>query len=252
MKKANKKGIEYYKQAVELDPNYALAYVGIGSSYVTAAGWYLPPNEAMPQVKAAAQKALELDESLADAHSLLAEYEIWYGWDWVTSEREVKRAIELDTTVGHDTYGMYLAIMGRSDQSIKEMELNQGLFPLDLQVNSDLALFYLRGGLTDKAIEQARKTIELDQNHSAGHKILGLAYERKRNFPDAIASLDKARSLDNNPELIGYLGYVYAAAGKKAEALRIVDEFERIIQQVCPGIQYRYDLCRTKRQRQGV
>ena len=229
-----KKAIEYYKQAIELDPNYAMAYVGIGASYFLAAGWYLPPNEAMPQSKAAALKALDLDESLAEAHSLIASYEVWYGWNWENAEKEAKRAIELNPKVGHDQYSYYLAAMGRMDQSVEEMELYQSLFPLDLVANSSLANMYLFGGQTEKAIEQARKTIELDQNYAPGYKALGLAYARKQMYPEAIASLEKAYSLDNTPELMGYEGYVYATAGKKAEALRIVEQLKSTFSKFAP------------------
>src|SRR4029077_16651354 len=118
------------------------------------------------------QKALELDESLAEAHSQLASYEVWYGWDWKNAEKEARRAIELDPSEGHEAYSNYLAIMGRSSESIDEMELYQSHLPLDLEANSDLAASYINGGQTDKAIEQARKTIEMDQNYASGHKFL--------------------------------------------------------------------------------
>src|SRR5678810_32540 len=97
-----RKAIEYYEQAIEKDPNYALAYVGMGNAYVTASGWYLAPNEAMPKAKTAGLKALDLDNSLADAYRLLGIYEIWYGLDWVTCERNLKRAIELGSTTSHE------------------------------------------------------------------------------------------------------------------------------------------------------
>ena len=121
-----------------MDPNYALAYVGIGGAYVNAAEWYLPTREAMPKVKIAAQKALDLDESLADAHALMTTYENWCGWDWATGEKEAKRAIELDPNTGHGAYAWHLSINGRSDEAIKEMEIEQDVNPLILGTKSDL------------------------------------------------------------------------------------------------------------------
>src|SRR6266851_1255189 len=222
------KALEYYRQAIEIDPNYALAFTGIAYAYNTASDWHLPPNEAMPKVKAAALKALERDNTLAEAHILLGVTAFWYEWDWAACERELKRAIELEpnNAEAHHQYELYLAAMGRIDQAIPEMELARGLAPLDLQLYSDVALVYNFAGRFDQAIEQARKTVEMDQNYWFSYMILGLVYERKGQHPEAIAVLEKAHSLDNNPGITGYLGYVYAAAGKKAEAQKVLDELK--------------------------
>jgi adenylate cyclase len=222
-----KKAIEYYEQAIEKDPNYALAYVGMGNAYITASGWYLAPNEAMPKAKTAGLKALDHDNSLADAYRLLGIYEIWYGLDWVTCERNLRRAIELGSTTSHDPYAFYLTAMGNIDQAITEFRLSQSLNPLNLDTNASLAFGYIFASRYDEAIEQARKTIELDPSYWRGHELLGLAYERKRQYPEAIAALEKARTLDSNPEIMGYLGYVYAVSGKTTEAKRVLDELKR-------------------------
>jgi eukaryotic-like serine/threonine-protein kinase len=222
------KALEYYRQAIEIDPNYALAFTGIAYAYLTASDWYLPPNEVMPKVKAAALKALERDNTLAEAHILLGVTAFWYEWDWAACERELKRAIELEpnNAEAHHQYGWYLAAMGRIDQAIPEMELARGLAPLDLQLNSDVAAVYNYAGRYDQAIEQARKTTEMDRNYWFSYMILGLVYERKGQLPEAIAAVEKAHSLNNNPGITGYLGYVYAAAGKKAEAQKVLDELK--------------------------
>jgi TolB-like protein/Flp pilus assembly protein TadD len=222
------KALEYYRQAIEIDPNYALALTGIAYAYNTASDWYLPPNEAMPKVKAAALKALERDNTLADAHTLLGVTAFWYEWDWEACERELKRAIELEpnNAEAHHQYGFYLAAMGRFDQAIPEIELARGLAPLDLQLNSDVAAVYSYAGRNDQALEQARKTTEIDRNYWFSYLILGLAYERKGKYPEAIAAVEKAHSLDDNPAIEGSLGYVYAAAGKKAEAQKVLEELK--------------------------
>ena len=220
------KAIEYYQKAIEIDPNYALAYHGIASCYNFASDWYLPPNDAMPKAKAAVLKALELDNTLAETHYLLGIIAFWYEWDWITTEREMKRATELDPA--YATYGVSLAAMGKHDEAIKEREMAQRRFPLDLQTNNDLEAVYLYAGRFDQVLDQARKTLEIDQNYWGSYQSLGLAYERKKQFPEAIAALEKARSLDNNPSILGYLGYVYAAAGKKTEAQRVLDELKEL------------------------
>jgi TolB-like protein len=223
------KAIDYYKQAIEIDPNYALAYHGIAEAYNTATDWYLPPNEAQPKAKAAVLKALELDSTLAQAHYTLGVMEFWYDWDWITAEREWKRASELDSS--YSTYPLYLAALGRHDEAIKAQEMRQRSLPLDLQMSMDLEGVYLYAGRYDQVIAQARKTMELDQNYWAAYQDVGLAYERKKQYPEAIAALEKARSLDKNPSILGYLGYVYAAAGKKAEAQRVLDELKELSKQ---------------------
>jgi serine/threonine protein kinase len=221
-----KKGIEFYRKAIEIDPNYALAYIGIAGAYLTASDWYLPPTDAMPKMKAAASKALELDNTLADAHTYLGANANWYEWDWSTGERELELAIELDpaNAEAHHQYGFYLAMMGRTDQAVSEMEKAQGLAPLDINLNSDLAAAYLYAGEFERAIDRARSTIEIDPNYWLSHVLLGIAYERKGQFTDAVTELEKAHSLENGPWVTGYLGYVYAAAGKKAEAQKVLAE----------------------------
>ena len=227
-----KKAIEYYQKAIEKDPNYALAYADIAFSYNFASDWYLAPHEAMPKAKAAALKALELDNTLASAHSNLGVIAFWYEWDWATSERELLRSMELDPTYSHKEYGLYLTAMGRLDEAIREDEIAQGYSPLDLSIYFDFAQLYIYAGRYDQAIEKARKGSELDENYWGSHVALGLAYERKRQFPEAIAEMEKAHSLDNNNAWItGYLGYVYAAAGKKAEAQKVLDELKELSKQ---------------------
>jgi TolB-like protein/Tfp pilus assembly protein PilF len=220
-----RKGIECYEKAIAIDPNYALAYHGIAAAYDYANGYYLPPNESEPKAKAAATKALELDETLAETHFLLGKIVFWYEWDWAAAERHSKRANELDPTYPAD-YPVYLVAMGRFDEAVKAQEAVLQRLPLDLNMNLDSAGILLLAGRYDQSIEQTRKAFELDPNFWWSYQNLGLAYERKKQYPEAIAALEKARQGDVNPSSLGYLGYVYAAAGKKAEALRVLDELK--------------------------
>jgi serine/threonine-protein kinase len=218
------KAIDYYQRAIAKDPKYALPYVGMGWAYNTAANWYLPANEAEPKVKAAALKAIELDDSIAEAYNLLGIYEVWYGMDWEACERDFKRSIDLGSKSAHGGYAYYLLATGKLDQAVAEFKRDQSLNPLNLNTNTNAAFGYVCAGRYDEAIDQARKTIELDPNHWGGYETLGLAYAGKRQYPEAIAALEKARSLDNNNDIKGYLGYVYAISGDSASAHKSLDE----------------------------
>jgi TolB-like protein/Tfp pilus assembly protein PilF len=222
-----RKGIEYYQKAIAIDPNYALAYHGIAAAYDYANGNYLPPNESEPKAKAAATKALELDDTLAETHFLLGKIVFWYEWDWATAEREWKIANELDPTYPAD-YPVYLAALGRFDEAVKAQDVVQQRLPLDLNMNLDSAGILLFAGRYDQSIEQTRKALELDPNFWWAYQNLGLAYERKKQYSEAIAALEKARRVEVSPTSLGYLGYVYAAAGKKAEAQQVLEELKAL------------------------
>ncbi len=225
-----KKGIDYYQKAIAIDPNYALAYHGIALAYDFANGWWVPPKESEPKAKAAALKALELDETLAETHYLLGKIVFWYEWDWATAERHWKRANELDPTYPA-YYPVYLAATGRLEEAVKAQEVVQQRLPLDLNVSLDLAGILLVAGRYDESIEQTRKALELDPNFWWSYQNLGLAYERKKQYTEAIAALEKARFVDNNPSNLGYLGAVYAIAGRTAEAQKALEELKELSKQ---------------------
>jgi TolB-like protein len=221
------KGIEYYQKAIDMDPNYALPYHGIALSYDFANGFYLSPKESEPKAKAAALKALQLDETLAETHYELGKILFWYEWDWAMAEREWKRANELDSSYPA-SYPLYLAATGRAEDAVKAQEMVRQRLPLDLNVNLDLAGILLAAGRYDESIEQSRTALELDSNFWWSYQQLGLAYERKKQYPEAIAALEKASRLDANASSLGYLGNVYAAAGKKAEAQKVLEELKEL------------------------
>jgi len=201
-----------------------LAYLGMAEVYNNASDFYLAPNVAMPKAKAAVLKAIELDNTLAQAHRELGILIFWYDWDWAAAEREMKRAIELDPN--YTMYGLYLAAMGKHEEAIRAQEMTNRRSPLDLQFGMDLSGIYLAADRVDQSIEQSRKTIELDPNYWGGYQELGLGLLQNRQFSEAIAALEKSRSLDKNPSVSGYLGFAYAAAGKKAEAQKLLDELK--------------------------
>jgi serine/threonine protein kinase/TolB-like protein/Tfp pilus assembly protein PilF len=221
-------GIKFFNQSIELDGSYALAHAGLADAYYRLSGAYLPPKEAMPQAKAAAEKALKIDWTLSEAHASLAVILAFYDWEWAEAESEYKRAIEYNpgNASAHHWYGWYLALMGRLDQAITEITQAYELDPGSLEINTDLGLSFFLARQYDQAIEQFRKSIEMDQSFITGHFFLGWAYEQKGETETAIAEFQKVMQLEDAPFIRAALGHVYAASGRRAEAERVLDELQ--------------------------
>jgi serine/threonine-protein kinase len=189
-----RKSVDYFKQAVDKDPNYALAYAGLAQAYILIPNYTRDsPKEPYEKARAAAMKALEIDETLADAHTALATVKNEYDWNFLEAEKEFKRAIELnpnDATT-HQWFGEYLSIVSRMDEAIAEMKRAQELDPLSLIINSELGFTYTENRQYDQAIEQLRKTIEMDTNFPRAHQYLSIAYEGKGMFEEAISEFEK-------------------------------------------------------------
>ncbi len=243
---AAKKAIEYFQQAIEKDPNYALAYAGLADAYQLLSLFAdRPPQESFPKAKETAKRALELDETLAEAHTSLAATLFYYDRNFPEAQREFQRAIELNPNyaTAHHWYGVtYLAKMERFDEAIAELKRAQELDPLSLAINADVGNTYIQARQYDKAIEQLLKTIEMDQSFYFAHWQLGVAYELKGDFKDAIAEYQKARQLNDDPWVLALLGHVSAVTGKRDEALKILDQLKQISKQrfglalVCVGL----------------
>ena len=224
---ALQKSIEYFNQAIDKDPRFALAYAGLADSYVVPAN-RLAPRETMPKAKAAAIQALALDETLAEAHASLGRVLAVFDWDWTNAEKEYKRAIELNPryATAHQWYGGYLSVMGRSDEAIAERERALELEPLSLVINFELGLSYYHARDYDKAIGQFQKTLELDQTFPAVHSYLPAAYEQKGMYKEAIAEFRQSIPLANGSESTiskAGLGHVYAVTGRKGDAAILLD-----------------------------
>jgi len=232
---AAKKAVEYFQQAIEIDPNYALAYAGLADAYQLLNLFAdVSPKEAFPKAKTAAKRALELDETLAEAHTSLASSLFFYDRNYPEAEREFQRAIELNPNyaTAHHWYGVtYLAKMQRFDEAIAELKRAQELDPLSLVINADVGNTYTQARQYDKAIEQLRKTIEMDQSFYFAHAQLGMAYQMKGDFHDAIAEYQKARQLNDDPFVLALLGDIYAVSGRKDEALKILDQLKQLSKQ---------------------
>jgi TolB-like protein/DNA-binding winged helix-turn-helix (wHTH) protein/Tfp pilus assembly protein PilF len=232
---ALRQALRYFQQAVAADPGYAPAYSGLADCYwslgASATVGGLPPRQAMPEAKAAALKALEIDGTQAEAHSSLAMVHLLYDWDLAASEREFRRALELDPeyTTAHHWYSHCLVVLGRTDESLAESKRALELEPLHLVINVHLGWHYLYARQYDQAIEQFRRTLELDPAFPQAQRYAAWAYLQKGMHQEAIASLRAALSLlGRNPEVEGELGHALGVAGRRAEALAMLEGLRQL------------------------
>ena len=229
-KQATEKGIEFFQRAIALDPNYALAYAGLADSYIVLAFHdFVAPHEVMPKAKQATERALQIDETLAEARISLAYIAGVYDWDWLRAEREYKQALGLNPNyaTAHHWYGEHLAINGRFSDAVAELERAQELDPLSLIINSAFGLIFYLARQYDRAIEEHKGTLDLDHNFAHAHFCLGLTYLQKSRFDDAIEELQKAISIvGENPRTIAVLAYAYAISGQMNRAQELFDELK--------------------------
>ena len=226
------KASDYFNQAIATDPKYALAYVGLADSYVLmplyGAG---APRDWYPKAKAAAKEALELDDTLSEAHTSLAYALHVYDLDFDGSTREFQRAIELNPNyaTAHHWYGIeLLASLGRFDEAIREIKRGLELDPLSLPINGALGRTYYFARRYDEAIEQLRKTSEMDPGFYYAHWNLGSTLAAKGAIGAAIGEYQKARALDDDPFVLGLLGHAYASSGNKMEAEKILNQLKEL------------------------
>jgi eukaryotic-like serine/threonine-protein kinase len=225
------KGLDYFNQAIALDPNYGLAYTGLAYNYINQDDWFMPPSEAGPKAKEAAQRALAIDDTDADAHLSLAIELQWYEWNWTAAEIEFKRAIELNpnNSEAHGFYSWFLAPMGRNDEALAEAKRSIQADPLSSLANFIVGSIYVFTRQWDPAIEQLRSAKELDPTYWFDYCYLGRAYEQKGKLPAAIAEFKHALELDkSNTEIWSGLGHAYAMSGNKAEAQKVLDHLKEM------------------------
>jgi tetratricopeptide (TPR) repeat protein len=217
-----KKAIGYFQQSMAKDPNSPLAYDGLADCWLSL-GWYgyLPPKETVPQAKAAAMRALQLDPTLGEAHTSIAFASMNYDWDWSTAEREFRKAIELNPNYAnaHHWYADYLSAVGRHEEAITESKRALELDPVSPIINAWLGWRYFFARQYDLAIEQYLKTLDMDPSFVPAHLVLGLGYEQKSMPEKAIDELKKAVSLSGGSSLyVSALAHAYAVAGRRTEA----------------------------------
>ena len=234
---SQKKAVEYFKQAIAVDPAYALAYAELSVNYSDLAGSsVLEPKEYIPQAERAAQRALELDDSLPEAHYAMS-YLRTYTWDWATSEREIKRTIELNPNLAmaHSGYALYLSVRKRYAEAITETQRARELDPLSIWASTNVGSIYHFAGQYDKAIEEFNKTLELDRNFPLVHVYLGYVYAAKGDYKQAISEYKEAIRLGHDsPSVQIYLGAAYSYAGERDQAESILRHLESSKDYVSP------------------
>lgn len=225
--------LAYFNQAIEEDPNYAQAYSGLADTYALLGDWQyavMPPKEALPKAKAAALKALELDDSLSEAHNSLAFCLEGFDWDFESAGKEFRRAIDLNPgyATAHHWYSWHLSLLGRNAEAIAEMRKAENLDPLSLIINADLAELLLIAHSPDESIQESRKTLEMDANFALAHNQLGQGYLEKHMFGEAISEIQKAIQLSGGtPTFTANLARAYAASGKTAAATGLLNDLKQ-------------------------
>ncbi|MBA3961624.1 MAG: winged helix-turn-helix domain-containing protein [Chthoniobacterales bacterium] len=221
-----RKSMEYFRQAIELDPGYALPYAGLAEAYrslpITSD---IPPQDAFPQSKAAAVRALAIDDTLAEPHATLAFIHFWYDWDWAGAEREALRAIQLNPNYGfaHIAYGHLLSDLARHDEAIAEAERACEVEPVSLIVNALCGAIYYYASRFDEAVARLRRTLDLEPNFWVARLFLGKAYTEQRKYAEALEDFAQAKTISRgNSETIGMIGYVHALRRQPAKARAIL------------------------------
>jgi len=228
-----KKGIGYFQKAIDLDPNYALAYSGVADAYgflaSSTGGWL--PRKAYPKAKAAALKALELDDALGEAHCSLGFSRLLYDWNFAAAEREFEKAIRLSPNYpnAHDGYGFYLKAVGRHTEAIEKCKAAQRLDLLSPFAHVSLGYAYYFARDYDRAIDECGKALEMDKYSTFAYRNLGLAYLQQGKLEKAIAALSKAVTFSSGGLAFeAYLGFAYAHAGRQTEALETLASLQEI------------------------
>ncbi|MGQ0762505.1 MAG: TPR end-of-group domain-containing protein [Acidobacteriota bacterium] len=224
------RSIELFREAIKLDPNFALAYVGVADSFAVMPGYpYMSPAEAMPQAKAAVTKALELDPELPEAHTVAGNIASSYDWNWAEAERSFKRALELDPNlaIAHYRYGLnYLSLMGRHDEAIAEMKRVMELEPLSLIQGANYAGVLMYARQFDAALEQARKTYELDTSHVGVRIWMCHTLNAKGMYAESLSISEK--SMQGDFPISGPAGYAYAKSGQRQKADAVIARLKEV------------------------
>lgn len=222
------KAIEYFQLATEKDPHYALAFAGLADCYSiigSAIVGTVPSQDVAPKAKAAALRALELDDTLAEAQTSLATVRFNYDWDWPGAAQGFQRSIELNPSyaTAYQRYSLYLMAMGRTKESLAQMNRARELDPLSISMSFSLGWRLYMAHQYDQAIEQLQNTLDMDPNFALPRMVLGQAYEQKGAYPQALAELQKAVSASHDsPQMLGALGHFYGASGNRSAAEKVL------------------------------
>ena len=221
------KGFDYFNKAIAIDPNYALAYAGIAYSHNLTTDWLAAPSDAMPKAREAARKAIELDDSLAEAHVELGSVYLLYDFDWAAAEHEFRTAVELGPNYApsHEYYAWYLLSVGRIDESLKEIRVAGQLDPINVEISSVAGWMAYYARHYDESVTELRRCSDLDPTYWACYYFIGEAYEQRHQFPEAIAALQKGDKLAGDSILAARaeLSHAYAMSGQEADARSVLD-----------------------------
>jgi len=226
-----KMAVKVFEQAIARNPPYAPAYAGLALAYYQLTRRsVMPPKEAMSKARHAAEKALEIDDTLADAYAALAVIRSTYDWDWKAAEREFQRALKLSPSHAgiRQAYCRYLLPMGRRDEALREIQRAKELDPLSLTVRRDLSRTYIERREFDRAIEECRRAIELDPSFYLVHASMGNAFTGQGSYTEAVVTLERACALSGrrDPVPLELLGYAKGVMGARAEARKLLDELQ--------------------------
>jgi tetratricopeptide (TPR) repeat protein len=224
----HKKAAEYFNQAIAIDPNFALAYSGLADTYGASStnGW-ISPREGYPKGMIAAKRALELDDSLAEAHATSGALSMFYNLEWTSAERDYKRAIELNPNyeISYELYSYLLSAMGKLDQAVTTAQRGLDAAPLSLPLSEDLTGAYYLARRYDESTRAALKSLEIEPNNFGPYLRLAEIYEVQRMHDAAIQQCQKAIGLvGRRTPLLALMGHAYASSGRPQEALKILDE----------------------------
>lgn len=225
-REGNERAVYCFEHAIEIDYRIALAYSGLADSYIRYDFYGLTePKHVISKARAATARAVELDDTLAEAHTSLGAIKLIYDRDVVGAEREFRLALRLNPKYSHahDGYAHCLLEMNQFDDSLKECRLALALAPFDLEINQHLGWYYLHARQPDLAIEQLMKTLEMGADFYRARILLGMAYVQKKSFSEAITEFVRAGEVEKTPVLLGFLGHAYGMAGRK-EAAEVLDE----------------------------
>jgi len=220
--------IEYFQRTTEQDPNYASAFAGLASAYANLSSNYRAPREVMPQAKAAALRALELDQNLAEAHTWLGFVSINFDWDAVTAEKELKRATELNSSYSdaHNIYAWCLSGMGRHEQAIAEAKRAMELDPFSRVTYGDAGWVLLMARKYDQAVRESQIVAERQPDFGYAHAVLGLSYAENGRYSEAVKEAQNATRLDDSPLMLAVLAQVHALSGNKSRTTRVLEDLE--------------------------
>jgi TolB-like protein len=239
-KEGLEKAVECFEQAIEKEPDYALAYAGLAASYMASSFWgFVPLKDVRHKAKSAAEKALEIDDTLAEAYTSRGMIRATFDWDWDNAEKDIKRAIELNPSyaTGHHIYAVVLMFLARFDEAIEEIERALELDPLSLFINRDAGELYLMAQRPEPGIEKLQRAIEMDWNFIRLHTFLGFAYLRQSMFEEALAEFQIEEEVAGgwDPPTEGLVGVAYALMGKTDEARQLFGHLaERSKQEYVP------------------